>query len=126
MAIDYSHITSSDQLEIDADLDLATHKAINVVNPTNPQDAATKNYVDTAVSALTFLSASNFVFNEVLTVTANAATLAFTPVVGTQQVFKNGLLLIPGVGKDYTISGASVTFLSNIKVNDKVVAHYIK
>ena len=29
------------------DIDLDTHKIINVADPTNSQDAATKNYVDT-------------------------------------------------------------------------------
>lgn len=31
---------------INGDVDFASHKAINVTDPTNPQDAATKNYVD--------------------------------------------------------------------------------
>jgi hypothetical protein len=35
-----------------ADLNVGTHSVINVVNPANPQDAATKNYVDTADALL--------------------------------------------------------------------------
>lgn len=41
----------SDSLSVFAsptsDLDINSHKLLNVVDPTNPQDAATKNYVDT-------------------------------------------------------------------------------
>ena len=33
-------------------LDMGTHPILNVVDPTNPQDAATKNYVDTEIGAL--------------------------------------------------------------------------
>ena len=35
---------------ITSDLDLNSHKLINVVNPTNLQDAATKNYVDASTN----------------------------------------------------------------------------
>jgi hypothetical protein len=45
-------IRSSKQLYIDAALDLQTQKMINVVDPTANQDAATKKYVDDAVSGV--------------------------------------------------------------------------
>lgn len=34
------------------DIDILTRKIVNVVDPTDPQDVATKNYVDTAVGAV--------------------------------------------------------------------------
>jgi len=34
------------KLNVNADVDVQTHNIVNVVDPTNPQDAATKNYVD--------------------------------------------------------------------------------
>ena len=37
---------------ITSDLDLNSHKLINVTDPTNLQDAATKNYVDTSTSQM--------------------------------------------------------------------------
>lgn len=37
-------------------------------------------------------------------------TLANTPVVGSEEVFLNGILQNVGVGNDYTISGATITF----------------
>lgn len=40
-----------------ANLDFRSLALINVLNPVNPQDAATKNYVDTAVSGLNAISA---------------------------------------------------------------------
>jgi hypothetical protein len=126
VAIDYTHVTSSDQVEIDQDLDFQSHKAVNVSNPTSPQDAATKSYIDAAIAALTFLTSSNFVFNEALAGTGATRTLVNPPTAGTQQVYKNGLLLTPGVGKDYTISGAVITFAVAPKSSDKLLAHYMK
>lgn len=38
------------EIEIAAKLDVTNHKIINVTNPTNAQDAATKSYVDTVVT----------------------------------------------------------------------------
>lgn len=35
-----------------ADLSINTHKLTNVVDPTNPQDASTKNYVDNSISGV--------------------------------------------------------------------------
>lgn len=125
MPLDYTFITSSDQLEIDADLNVG-HKLINVSNGTIASDAINKGQLDSAISALSFLSPSNFVFNEVLTGTGTTRTLANLPIADTQQVFKNGLILTPGVGKDYTISGAVITFASAPKAADKLLAHYLK
>jgi len=45
-------IRSSKQLAIDANFDVTTHKVVNVVDPTAAQDAATKNYVDAAISGV--------------------------------------------------------------------------
>ena len=39
-------VSSSNTLSIDGELSMATHQIKNVVNPTDTQDAATKNYVD--------------------------------------------------------------------------------
>lgn len=38
--------------------------------------------------------------------------LANTPVAGSEEVYLNGLLQEPGAGNDYTISGATITYLT--------------
>ncbi len=43
--------------ELVNDLDAATNKVVNLLNPTNPQDAATKDYVDTFAEGLTVKAA---------------------------------------------------------------------
>lgn len=45
-------IRSSQQLNVDANLDAQTHKIVNVTDPTSAQDAATKAYVDSLVNGL--------------------------------------------------------------------------
>ena len=40
----------------------------------------------------------------------DAFTLAATPVAGSEQVYKNGLLMRVGAGNDYQIAGDTVTF----------------
>jgi len=69
-----------------------------------------------------------FVFNEVPTGTVdgvNAAfTLANTPVAGTVQVFKSGLLQTPTT--DYTVSGTTVTFVVAPAGGSVLLVHYMK
>jgi len=55
-------------------------------------------------------------------------TLANTPVLGSEDVFLNGLLQVGGVDLDYTISGAVITFAGTpaLHVNEVVVVKYLK
>jgi len=53
-------------------------------------------------------------------------TLANTPVVGTECVFENGLLQQSGVGNDYTISGATITFTTAPDAGSRLLVNYIK
>lgn len=52
--------------------------------------------------------------------------LASTPTSGTEMVFVNGVLMDSGAGNDYTISGATITFLSGAipQTGDKVRVTY--
>ncbi len=84
----------------------------------------------TAGTNPTVYSASNFVTGETPGGLVNGAnttyTLANTPVAGSQEVYLNGILLDPGAGNDYTISGLTITMLVTPQTNDKVRASYRK
>lgn len=62
------------------------------------------------------LTTSNFVTRETPSGTINGSnatfTLANTPTAGSEEVFVNGVLQELGAGKDYTISGGTITFES--------------
>lgn len=53
-------------------------------------------------------------------------TLANTPVSGSEEVYLNGLLQEPGAGNDYTISGATITYLAAPLTGDRIRVSYIK
>jgi hypothetical protein len=60
---------------------------------------------------------------------AGIVELGFAPVLGSVQVFLNGLLQEEGSGKDYTIGGTGnkiVTFDTAPVIDDIVIIHYIK
>jgi len=51
-------------------------------------------------------------------------TLANTPVSGMEMLFQNGILLVAGGGKDYTISSATITFVTAPATGDVLQATY--
>ena len=57
---------------------------------------------------------------------AVAFTLSSTPVTTSVQVFLNGLLQQPGSGKDYTLSGTTITFATAPASDSLLLIHYIR
>src|SRR5258705_1686427 len=86
--------------------------------------------ISAAVPGTDYMAPSDFVTRETPAGTINgvntAFTLANTPIVGTEQIFLNGLLLEPGAGNDYTISGAAITMLLVPATGDRLKACYFK
>jgi hypothetical protein len=84
---------------------------------------------DSQLSAV-YQKQANIVTRETPTGAINGAnttfTLVATPVANSEQVFLNGLLLEPGAGNDYTISGATITMLTAPATGDRLKANYLK
>ena len=84
----------------------------------------------TAASNVLVLTAANIVTRETPSGLVNGSnttfTLANTPIAGTEEVFINGLLMEPGAGNDYTISGAVITTLFTLQAGDKIRVSYFK
>ena len=103
-------------------LDLSSHKTSNLAAPVSAIDAATKQYVDDATSGMV-------VTREVPTGDVNGSNMEFvlanTPNVGTEQVFVNGTLQQSGAGKDYLISGDTITFSYAPQSGDIILVNYI-
>jgi fiber protein len=77
-----------------------------------------------------YLTITNRITRETPTGTINGSnttfTLANTPTANTEELFLNGILLEPGAGNDYTISGAIVTMLSAPLTGDRLKVSYFK
>jgi len=120
-----TQIRASTQINWDADISIG-HKLTNVTDPTNPQDVATKAYVDSTGGGT--LTPSNFVFNEVPSGTVDGVnvtfTLANTPTVGTVQLYLNGLR--QKVTVDYTITTDTITMTTAPLTNDLLITDYMK
>lgn len=52
-------------------------------------------------------------------------TITSTPIANSVQVFLNGLLQEDGSGKDYTISGTTISFVTAPIAGDILIIHYI-
>jgi hypothetical protein len=88
----------------------------------------------TAISAATagsdYVNNASFVVRETPSGSINGSnttfTLANTPTSGTEQVYLNGILQEPGAGNDYTISGATITYLTAPATGDRLRVSYMK
>jgi hypothetical protein len=108
---------------------LGTLTGSATISVTNGSGSITLNAV-TGVNGV--ITAPNFVIGEVPTGTINGTnptfTLANTPLVGKEMVHVNGIRQQVGSGNDYTISGATITFLSGAipQTGDVVIVDYLK
>ncbi len=59
-------------------------------------------------------------------VTNKEVTLSTTPLVGTEDVFVNGMLATPGGSRDYTITGSTITFNAScdFRIGDLITVKY--
>lgn len=76
------------------------------------------------------LKAANYIVREAPSGSVNGSNTTFmlanTPVSGSEQVFLNGILQEPGADNDYTISGATITYLSAPVSGDRIRVTYLK
>ena len=109
---------SSTKKESIADLVTAiAGSGLTATNGVLSADAITDNIVETDI--LFENESSNCDGNE------TAFTLGSSPIANSVQVFLNGLLQEEGSGKDYTISGTTITFATAPVTNDILLIHYI-
>jgi hypothetical protein len=92
--------------------------------------AAISDFNTAADARVATAIAAKFVTRETPTGVVNGTNTSFvlanTPVAGSEQVFLNGILQEPGAGNDYTISVATITYLTAPVTGDKVRVNYIK
>ena len=96
-------------------------------------NAITASYVSSSaitgtVASASYYSATNYACRKVPTTGAiNGSNAVFTwspiPIVGTEMLFRNGILQSGG-SDDYTISGGSITFIGAPLSGDKIVMTY--
>jgi len=91
-------------------------------------DGATQRFVWKDVDAMGVLE-SDVICNEIPSGAVDGSnttyTLANIPAAGTVEVYLNGLLQEPGSGKDYTISGNTITFALAPEAGDILLCSYI-
>lgn len=90
-------------------------------SPIQANQAATKEYVDSAVGTSGGLEARDrFVVSDGA---QTAYTLSFTPKQGSEQVFLNGIALFEGALDDYTIATNTITFNAAVQLTSGDVIH---
>lgn len=76
------------------------------------------------------LQNSNFIDKEIPSGSINgsnsAFTLAYTPIVGSEHLYLNGVLQESGAGNDYTISGVNITMTTAPLTGEKIRVSYRK
>lgn len=104
--------------------------ATGVCTPVTMSGDATIIADGTLTVASTVFKSANFITRETPTGSINGSnvtfTLANTPTAGTEEVFLNGIQQEPGAGNDYTISSATITYLTAPISGDKIRVNYRK
>ena len=91
--------STTNPIVVDQNLDFANaKKAVNVLDPTDPQDVATKNYVDSGVSGVTLQDTYN---------NSTPATITFAGVKSLLLTGSSGGIQFGNDGKTITFSGGS-------------------
>jgi hypothetical protein len=138
VAADASMTIGTDNIAVARDaagaITLATGIKVNTDNTTveintNALRVKPASIGDTQLSA-TYQKQANIVTRETPTGLVNGSnttyTLAATPIAGSERVFLNGILQEPGAGNDYTISGATITYLTAPVTGDRLRVNYLK
>lgn len=98
---------------LDSDLAAGNHKITNLADPTDPQDAANKRYVDSAVAGLTWKDAVNLLANSNVPLTGSTPlTIDGQTVDDTYRVLlvaqttatENGIYIATVSGDSYTLN----------------------
>jgi len=92
------------EIEIAAKLDMTTHKIINVVDPTDAQDAATKQYVDNSV-------VGGLIYQGGYDASTN------TPVLDSR-----GTQIAVSKGWTYTVTADGTFYTETVKIGDVLIA----
>ena len=112
---------------VSANIDTAAGLKFDASSPKKIQVALDGTSLSVSGAGLK-VNAAKFVTRETPAGTLNGTntvfTLAATPTVGSEEVFLNGLLQEPGAGNDYTISGATITYLTAPVSTDRIRVNY--
>jgi hypothetical protein len=90
--------------------------------PVRPDDAVTKEYVDTDVVG--FPTMSKEVPDGVIDGVNDTFTVVHTPIVGSEMLYANGLMQASGDDNDYHISGSTITFIAPPPLDTHIIVTY--